>query len=84
MRALVVLQEPETPAQLTPTECDADCEHHRPVRLSWAQLIERMFEIVVEHRPNCGGKLKTIAAILEACESAPRLIRPPTLPPPCR
>jgi toxin FitB len=37
-----------------------------------------------EHCPNCGDKLKTIAAILEACESAPWLIRPPTLPPPCR
>lgn len=53
------------PAQPTPTACDADCEHHRPVRLSWAKLLDRVFETVVEHCPNWGGKLKTIAAILE-------------------
>jgi len=30
-----------------------------------ARLLKRMFEIDLEHRPNCGGKLKIIAAILE-------------------
>jgi len=37
----------------------------RPVRLSWAKLLKRVFEIDMEHCPNCGGQLKIIAAILE-------------------
>jgi len=36
-----------------------------PVRLSWAKLLKRVFEIDLEHCPNCGGELKIIAAILE-------------------
>jgi hypothetical protein len=36
------------------------------VRLSWARLLERVFEIDMEHCPSCGGELKIIAAILEA------------------
>ena len=36
------------------------------VRLSWARLLKRVFEIDLEHCPNCGGELKIIAAILEA------------------
>ena len=35
LRAQVVLQEPEPPAQAAPpAECEATCAHHRPVRLS--------------------------------------------------
>jgi len=34
------------------------------VRLSWAKLLKRVFEIDIEHCPN-GGQLKIIAAILE-------------------
>ena len=41
LRALVVPQEPEAPAQLAPpAECEAHCGHHRPVRLSWAQAAQ--------------------------------------------
>ncbi len=66
MRAQVVPQEPEPPAQATqPIECNANCAHHRPVQLSWAELLKRVFEIDMEHCPNCGGELKIIAAILE-------------------
>jgi len=37
-RALVVPQKPEAPAQATkPAGCEANCAHHRPVRLSWAR-----------------------------------------------
>jgi len=43
----------------------AACAHHRPVRLSWAKLLKRVFEIDMAHCPNCGGQLKIIAAILE-------------------
>ena len=37
----------------------------RPVRLSWAKLLKRVFDLDLEHCPNCGGELKIIAAILE-------------------
>jgi hypothetical protein len=32
-------------------------------RLSWARLFKRVFDVDVEHCPNCGGALKIIAAI---------------------
>ena len=61
-----VPQEPETPAQQAkPDECGANCVHHRAVRLSWARLLKRVFELDLAHCPNCGGELKIIAAILE-------------------
>ena len=67
LRALVVPQEPEAPAQeAKPAECEANCARHRPVRLSWAKLLKRVFEIDMEHCPNCGGELMIIAAILQA------------------
>ncbi len=66
LRALVVPQEPESPAQATqPAQCEANCTHHRPVRLSWARLLKRVFDLDLEHCPDCGGELKIIAAILE-------------------
>ena len=65
LRAQVVPQEPEPPTQAAPrAECEANCAHHRPVRLSWAKLLKRGFELDLEHCPNCGGELKIIAAIL--------------------
>ena len=66
LRAMVVPQEPEPPAQAAPpAECQASCAHHRPVRLSWARLLKRVFALDLEHCPNCGGELKIIAVILE-------------------
>ena len=64
---MVVPQEPEPPAAhaAPPAECEVNCVHHRPVRLSWAKLLKRVFDLDLEHRPNCGGELKIIAAILE-------------------
>jgi len=48
-RALVVPQEPEPPAQAAlPAECQATCAHYRPVRLSRAKLLKRVFEIDME------------------------------------
>jgi hypothetical protein len=66
LRALVVSQGPEPAAPATPpAECEANRAHHRPVHLSSANLLKRMFEIDMEHCPNCGCELKIIAAILE-------------------
>jgi len=48
-----------------PAACEASCAHHRPVRLSWARLLKRVFDLDLEQCPNCGGELKIIAAILE-------------------
>ena len=63
---LVVSQAPEPAAQaVPPAECEANCAHHRPVRLSRAKLLKRVFELDMERCPNCGGELKIIVAILE-------------------
>ena len=34
-----------------------------PARTSWARLLQRVFDIDIDHWPNCGGALKIIAAI---------------------
>ena len=34
-----------------------------PARTSWARLLQRVFDIDIDHCPNCGGALKIIAAI---------------------
>jgi hypothetical protein len=42
-----------------------------PARISWARLLKRVFDIDIEHCPNCGGALKIIAAI----EAPPVIVR---------
>ena len=39
--------------------------------MSWARLLKRVFDIDIEHCPNCGGTLKIIAAI----EDPPVIVR---------
>jgi len=69
LRAQVVPQEPEPPAQAAqaapPAKCEATCAHQRPVRLSWAKLLKRVIKADLEHCPNCGGQLEIISAIME-------------------
>jgi hypothetical protein len=46
---------------------DDDTPHSpAPMRISWACLLKRVFEIDIEHYPQCGGKMKIIAAILKS------------------
>jgi hypothetical protein len=33
--------------------------------MSWARLLKRLFDIDLEHCPQCGGPLKIIAAIVD-------------------
>ena len=54
LRAAVVPGKPSGPAD----------EHlQASARMSWARLLKRVFDIDIEHCPNCGGELKIIAAI---------------------
>jgi hypothetical protein len=38
-------------------------QSERPNRITWAQLLRRVFPLDLEHCQNCGGALKIIAAI---------------------
>jgi len=52
------------PSPLEPaTEPSCDHAQGAPARMSWARLLKRVFDIDIEHCPNCGGALKIIAAI---------------------
>ena len=54
---------PEPPTQQAkPAEREANCAHHRPVRLCWAKLLKRASGIDLAHYPNGGGERKIIAA----------------------
>jgi hypothetical protein len=47
-------------------ECEVETAQARPHRIGWARLLKRVFDIDMQHCPNCvGGELKIIAAILE-------------------
>ena len=50
----------------TGTECEAEPVQGRPGHTRWARLLKRVFDIDMQHCPNCaGGQLKIIAALLE-------------------
>jgi hypothetical protein len=55
---------PVAPAQTTTGEGDCTQEQGKPLRMTWARLLKRVFDIDVE-RCACGGKLKLIAVIEE-------------------
>ena len=65
-RAQILPQEPEPSTQATaPVECKTISADHRPVRLSWAKLPKRVFDLDLERCPNCGGCVKIKGANLE-------------------
>jgi hypothetical protein len=60
LRTAIVPGPPQKPGD------DADHhEHGAPARMGWARLLKRVFDIDLEHCPQCGGDLKIIAAIEE-------------------
>ena len=71
LRPLVVPKGPPAQSQAanaaaTAAECEVETGQARPRRTSWARLLKRVFDIDMQHCPNCGaGELKIIAAILE-------------------
>ena len=74
LRAQVVPQGPdkeEQVAEASAVECEIEHAQARPSRISWAWLLKRVFDIDMQHCPNCGaGELKIIAAILEVSPDA--------------
>jgi hypothetical protein len=70
LRPLVVPQGPEVQERTTEvaaaSECESETVQARPRRISWARLLMRVFDIDMQHCPNCGaGELKIIAVILD-------------------
>ncbi len=71
LRSLVVPQGPleqgePTAEAAAAAECEVQTAQARAQRISWARLLKRVFDIDMQHCPNCGpGQLKIIAAILE-------------------
>jgi hypothetical protein len=56
-----IVRAPAERAAETSSE-DAHAQGETP-RMSWPRLLKRVFDIDIEHCPNCGGALKIIAAI---------------------
>jgi Putative transposase len=52
-------------ATATATDYQEPPEHGRPMRLDWAKLLQRVFELDLTQCPHCGGDLKIVAAILQ-------------------
>ena len=53
---------PVPPPQKTAGEGDCEHAHSKPLRMTWARLLKRVFDIDID-QCQCGGKLKLIAVI---------------------
>jgi Putative transposase len=53
------------PAAATTTGSQDPPEHGRPMRLGWAKLLKRVFDLDLTRCPHCGGDLRIVAAILQ-------------------
>ena len=62
LRPQIIPGRPVT-ANDTPEDPDGAPHHASSLRMSWARLLKRVFDIDVEHCPHCGGNLKIISAI---------------------
>ena len=74
LRAAVVPGPPEQPGE--------DAARHAqkaPARLGWARLLKRVFDIDLEHCPQCGGAFRIIAA-REAPAVIAKILTPVGLP----
>ena len=56
-----VVPAPVQSATVGEGDCTHAHAHSAPVRMSWARLLKRVYDIDIEHCPACGGKLKIIA-----------------------
>jgi hypothetical protein len=56
----------EAASEAAAGQCELETAQARAGRISWARLLKRVFDIGMQHCPNCGaGELKIVAAILE-------------------
>jgi len=65
-----IVSRPAQPAR-HPGADHAQHAHASRARMSGARLLKRVFDIDIEHCPNCGGAVKIIAAI----EDPPVMVR---------
>ena len=85
LRARVVPQGPEQPARVcqvaTVAQCEVEHAWAKPRRISWARLLKRVFDIDMQHCPNCGGGdgLRLVRAALSGCKPIAWTHRPPKL-----
>ena len=74
-------------AEPQPDEVQPELPEQRPRRLLWAQLLQRTFGLDVLLCPQCGGRMKLLAAILDPveiarlCENLGEPVESPPLPP---
>jgi hypothetical protein len=49
----------------TVTDSQEPPEHGQPMRLGWAKLLKRLFNLDLTRCPHCGGQVSIVAAILQ-------------------
>jgi hypothetical protein len=92
LRPQVVPARPPRPDSTEPVEEKATQKERDSRRLSWSELLKRVFQVDLTLCPDCGGALKFIAAISEpravqrilshlGLETTPPTFHPPRAPP---